>query len=131
MDVFDYIAGSTPAIAKGIVQHFGYTTNSNSSSELAQDLRQVVNQEGESAVDIIMKNHPDRDYFEEMFASGKDNHGDNCDCVECKLEKLKKEFLNADGSSQVTQAKQVENNFSLIFLAGVTMLSIAILSYKK
>ena len=65
IDVYKYIAINSPRDAKRLIEDFGYQIKSN---DLANNLRDLVNNEGEQAIEALMKIHPDAEYFEEFYS---------------------------------------------------------------
>jgi hypothetical protein len=122
MNVYKYIAEKDPYLAQQIIENFGYTCTNNN---MAENLRQLVASEGEPALVLLMNNHPDKDVILELFAP----EAKNSECEVCKEKSMFEKYSNMNGSnnSQPTEAKSVENNFSLIFLAGITILAFAII----
>jgi hypothetical protein len=123
IDVYEYIASNNPRGATEILKDFGYRILSNN---LSQNLRELVNNEGEDAVVEIMRIHPDRLYFEENNSTIK------------KFKKATKKlseassFSNATGptnpSSIVNQNHSNQTN--TIILASAIVIAFAILSKK-
>lgn len=126
MNVYDYVAVSNPTASKDIINSFGYQIKRK--SNMGSNLKHLVAVEGEPALKMILENHPDKDVLLEIYGTPKGTHV-NCGCDSCKEGRIVEKFLNANGNG-VTDAKKAENNFSLVFLAGVLALSIAIISKK-
>jgi hypothetical protein len=122
MTVYEYIAESNPAIALGIIEQLGYQ---HTGGTLGNSLKEMVSKEGEPALKLILANHPDRDIIIEMF--GKTEPSIIPECEICKEKKIVEKYLGTNGIATTSEAKTVENNFSLIFLAGVTILAFAII----
>jgi hypothetical protein len=120
IDVFDYIASNNPRACKQILQDFDYVANSRNT---AQNLRDLVNLEGEDAVVEIMKYHPDRSYFEPDKSSKK------LESMFDKFEKEKYAYLNATGSNQTVKTEH-SNQTNTIILASAIILAFAIISKK-
>ena len=119
--VYDYIASSNPFLAKRICEELGYkVTNPNT---MGENLAYIVDQQGESALYKIMEHHPDKEIILEMFGKNVEKP-----CQACQERSMIDNYLNANGNNNGhSQAKAVENNFSVLFLAGVTILAVAIL----
>jgi len=88
-----------------------------------------VASEGEPALKAIVDNHPDKELILEMCAP--ELSADGTSDIDQFL-KANQPFYNADGGfgitrSQESEAKKTQDNFSLIFLAGAMMISLAIL----
>lgn len=124
--VYAYIADNDPLLAKQIIEHFGYRVVS--TQNMADNLQQLVSEEGEEALKLIMNNHPDKEVIIELFSQSP------AECVECNerssIEKYSNSnsdtYSNANGLRN-TEASKVENNFSILFLAGVMILAVAII----
>lgn len=120
IDVYAYIASNNPRVCRQILQDFDYVARSR---DMAQNLRDLVNLEGEAAVTEIMKYHPDRDYFEASGSSKLESMFD-------KLEREKYAYLNATGSANIAKPMESSNQQNTIILASAVILAIAILSKK-
>lgn len=125
--IYDYV-GSNPSIAKQILSDFGYqATNRN----WALSLRKLVASEGEPALKAIVDAHPDKDLILEMCAPEKKDAFHDMD----GFMKARDAFYSADGffnthKKNNSEAEKAQDKFSLIFLAGAMMISVAILSKK-
>jgi len=126
IDLYTYVAANEPRRAKKIIESFGYQCRSRN---LAQNLRELVMNEGEEAVQEIMLIHPDFEYF-------------SANAEKPKKKLAKKEFdnyqqnqyayLNATGNEIAKQniSSQIGNQTSLMILAAAMMLTVAIISKK-
>ena len=129
MDVYNYIAHTDPALAGQIINDLGYKVVNK--KNMGANLKNLVAQEGEPALKVILENHPDKDVILEVCSTVKSGEHYDCDCNGCKEGRIVDKFLNASGGgSEKSEAKKVENNFSIVFLAGILVLSFAILSKK-
>lgn len=123
--IYDYV-GSNPTVAKQILNEFGYQATNNNWS---LSLRKLVASEGEPALKAIVDAHPDKELILEMCAPELSVNGTSD--IDQFL-KANQPFYNADGGfglarQQESEAKKTQDNFSLIFLAGAMMISLAIL----
>jgi len=125
MNVYDYIADSNPYVAKEIINSFGY--NVVDKQNMGKNLKSLVANEGESALKMVLDNHPDKDVILELY---KEDSKPKIDCGSCKDKRIAEKFLNADGFAEPNNAKTVESNFSVVFLAGIVVLAFAIVSKK-
>ena len=116
--VYHYIADHSPQRSKQIIESFGYRVVD--PRTMGNNLQTLVAQEGEEAFNMIMGEHPDKDVILELFEQGEKP------CEACKERTIFEKFANANGTEK-SEAKSVENNFSILFLAGVTILAVAIL----
>lgn len=116
--VYAYIADNDPLLAKQIIEHFGYRVVS--TQNMADNLQRLVSEEGEEALKLIMNNHPDKEVILEMFSK------ETPECEICKEKSLIEKYSNASGSEK-SEASKIENNFSVLFLAGVMILAISII----
>lgn len=117
--VYHYIAERNPHGAKAVIEGFGYRVVDR--NQMGNNLQKLVATEGEEALKEVLELHPDKDVILEVFSEKSDSND---------LETILEKFVNANGSekSEVkSEAKAVTDNFSLLFLAGVTILAVAIL----
>lgn len=124
IDVYQYVASNNPRAARRIIESFGYNIRGNN---LAQNLRDLVNNEGEDVVVEIMKYHPDAEYFSEMHSNftGKKVKKKPTDF---SFEKYA--YLNAIGNNNQSTFKSdaSANQTNTIILASAIILAIAIIS---
>jgi hypothetical protein len=125
MDVYNYIASTNPHKAQDIINNFGYRVVDN--KNMGGNLKSLVAKEGEPALKMVLENHPDKEVILELYSPTADGKHYSCGCNECKEKRMVEKFLNASGKES-SEAKKVDSNFSLVFLAGVLVLSFAILS---
>ena len=125
MDVYNYVAKNNPQKASEIISSFGYKVIDR--NNMGKNLKSLVANEGEPALKMILENHPDKDVILELYSPTSNGLHYSCPCDGCKEKRMFDKFLNASGQ-EVSEAKKVETNFSLVFLAGIFALSIAILS---
>ena len=116
--VYHYIADNSPKLAKQIIESFGYRVVDQ--RQMGNNLQQLVANEGEDALKMILEAHPDKDVILELFSEKQKS------CHACKERTLIEKYANANGSEK-SEAKLVENNFSILFLAGITILAVAII----
>lgn len=127
MDIYNYVAGTNPQGAKQIIESFGYKVKNR--HNMGGNLKELVKNEGEPALKMILDNHPDKDVILEVFSPIKEGKHYQCQCDACKEKRLIDKFISANGNPP-TEAKKIDDNFSIVFLAGVVALSIAIMSKK-
>lgn len=140
MNLYTYVANCNPHAAKAICHKFGYrVANVKSKDDLAECLRSLVAEEGESALKEVIDNHPDKEIILELYGTPKGDqffgldgtvvnkqpsHGCSCGCsskAQCKGDN----FMNAD-ASQTRLASQT----NVIIVAAAFFLAVAILSKK-
>lgn len=121
IDVYEYIASNEPRKSQRLIESYGYTIRSRN---MAQNLRELVNNEGESAVDSIMKIHPDFEYF-----VGAEKSSTKLTKKKDIYEHDKYAYLNAIGSQQ-HQTNQIANQTNVLILAASLFLAVAIISKK-
>lgn len=93
MDVYTYLAENNPAMARGIIESFGYEHANTPDMGLSQLVAKV----GEPALKRVMENHPDKEVILELFST---------DC-NCKSNNNNREmFLNANGGGEVVKEKE-------------------------
>ncbi len=137
MNLYSYVANTNPQAAKGICQKFGYrVANVKSKDDLAECLRSLVAQEGETALKEVLENHPDKEIILEVFGQtktdqflGVDGTGDkstsntctkNCGCGN------RDNYMNADASQS-----RLASQTNVIIIAAAFFLAVAIISKNK
>lgn len=125
--VYDYIAKSNPQDAKALCEAYGYrVTNPRS---MSQNLKTLVNNEGEDALHSIMSLHPDKDIILEFFSEKSTKKEEkHYDCG-CRMNNpLLEGFLNASGRQQDnSEAKALATNTNTIIFASALVLAVAII----
>jgi hypothetical protein len=128
IDVYQYIATNEPRRAANLIKSYGYVIKSR---DMAQNLRDLVNFEGDNAVEELMKLHPDYDYF--MDKNSFNNFSGSIEKTDKNYEFEKYAYLKASGDQQNNQILQQNNIASLtnvsIIVAGL-LLATAIISKK-
>lgn len=139
MNIYTYVAHSNPHAAKAICHKFGYrVANVKSKDDLAECLRSLVAEEGESALNEVIDNHPDKEIILERFANTKQDSfmgldglktqqqpsGCGCGCSGKGDCKGREKFMEADASSQTKLVSQT----NVIIIAAALLLSVAIIS---
>jgi hypothetical protein len=99
MTIYEYIAANNPVQSERIIRRFGY--ESLRASNLGDNLREVVAQEGEEAFREVLELHPDRDLLVEVYAPKEEK--ESCGCTKGKCSCRKNDYMNADGANNVTQ----------------------------
>jgi hypothetical protein len=131
--VYDYIATNNPQGAKSLCESFGYQVTN--PSTMSQNLKSLVNNEGEDALLSIMDMHPDKEFILEMFSNPtqkEDAKGKASDCG-CKnniegMPHLLEHFLNASGrTNDNSEAKALATNTNTIIFASCLVLAVAII----
>lgn len=120
MDVYEYFAASNPFIARNVIESFGYQLRSR---DLASNLRELVNKEGEPALLKIMENHPDKEIILELFEKKEPVYKRQ----ESTPDTAYLNYLNASGNSEATRVGLQTNTF---LLASALILAVAIISKK-
>lgn len=130
MTIYEYIAANNPVQAERTIRRFGY--ESVRGSNLGDNLREVVAQEGEDAFRAVLDLHPDREVIVEVFAPKEEK--ESCGCTKGKCTCRKNDYMNADGannSAQETTAAQVSAAQANTFLmAAALILAVAIIVKK-
>jgi hypothetical protein len=141
MNIYTYVAQCNPSMAKAICHKYGYKlTGVQSKSDLGVCLEQLVAKEGESALNDIVNNHPDRDLIIEMSGvetkhlnmEGFSNYtGGRCNCG-CNNKPNKKydEFVNYIGEESIARTSLMNNQTNSVIIASAFLLGVAILSKK-
>lgn len=131
MTVYDYVANVNPMGAKRLCESFGYKiTNPNT---MSQNLKTLVNNEGEEAIKMIMNLHPDKDIILDIFVgepkelnmSGRNS----CSCGSKKdnTSQMLEQFLNVSGRQDNSEAKALATNTNTIIFASALVLAVAII----
>lgn len=130
MTIYDYVAQSNPQASANLIRSFGYDMYSG--SNLADNLRELVAQNGESALVAVLDIHPDKDVIIEAFSKKDDTLGCGCKKGACKCKR--EGFLNASGAEETARAEmahhtstQQSNTFILV---AALLLSVAIITKK-
>ena len=128
--VYDYIAKANPQGAKSLCEAYGYqVTNPRS---MSQNLKSLVNNEGEDALLSIMDMHPDKDFLLELFSKPVKEEEKTSDCG-CKKNignspYLLEHFINASGrQNDNSEAKALATNTNTIIFASCLVLAVAII----
>jgi len=129
MTIYEYIAANNPSQVERIISRFGY--ESTQGSNLADNLREVVANEGEDALRAVLEVHPDREILVEVFAPKEEKKSCGCPKGNCSC-KRKQEYMNADGwasaAAQERTAAQVSAGQTNTFLmAAALILAVAII----
>lgn len=130
--VYDYIAKSKPQDAKALIESYGYrVTNLHS---MSQNLKTLVNAEGEEALQSLMSLHPDKDIILEYFSKNSMSQ-DTLLSGSCQTKKgyAFEQFYNASGSQQEnnSEAKALASNTNTIIFASALFLAVAIIFKSK
>ena len=119
IDVYSYIASNEPKRTENLIKSFGYTIRK---SDMAQNLRELVDLEGENAVTAMMKIHPDMDYF----CFNEDNKNTNSLVKNNDYSQLA--YLNATGNnSQIMQTNNMANLTNVSIIVASLLLATAII----
>lgn len=147
MTMYNYIAETNPSMAKAVCHKYGYgLSNCRTKKDLGVCLQQLVASEGESALNDIVLNHPDRDIILELNSKNNsslsaDGCGKHCNCKECRSVGVGayKDYVAFNGDEVPQENKQpssVHNNTALVsqtntfLLASAFLLGIAIIAKK-
>ena len=126
--VYDYIANSNPQGAKDLCEAYGYrVTNPNS---MSQNLKILVNNEGQDALESMMDLHPDKEIILEYFSkpTPKEDATSNCGCLNnINTPQVLERFLNASGKQDTSEAKALATNTNTIIFASCLVLAVAII----
>ena len=125
--VYDYIAKNNPQGAKSFCEAFGYqVTNPRS---MSQNLKTLVNNEGEDALLSLMEMHPDKDFILEIFSKPieKEEKKSDCGCRNMGTPHLLEHFINASGRKDSSEATALATNTNTIIFASALVLAVAII----
>lgn len=126
--VYDYIATSDPIASKQLCESYGYTVTN--PQVMSQNLKHLVNNEGEIALKSLMDLHPDKDIIIEFFGKKEDNKSE-CGCQrqnnyrnnDFRMES----YYNANGNAESSEAKTLASNTNIIIFASALFLAVAII----
>lgn len=90
MNVYEYVAESSPRVAEQIMNSFNYDVINTPD----MGLNQLVDKVGEPALKKIMENHPDKDIILEMFSKTQEDKEIVCECGACRNRVRNNEHLN-------------------------------------
>jgi hypothetical protein len=125
--VYDYIANNNPQGAKDLCETYGYrVTNPNS---MSQNLKTLVNNEGQDALESMMDLHPDKEIILQYFSkpTHKEDKSD-CGCLNnINTPQVLERFLNASGKQDNSEAKALATNTNTIIFASCLVLAVAII----
>jgi hypothetical protein len=127
IDVYQYIAANEPRRAANLIKSYGYVIKSR---DMAQNLRELVNYEGENAVDELMKLHPDHDYF--MNNASFSNFSGSIEKSDKNYEFDKYAYLQATGNqnNQILQQNNIASLTNVSIIVAGLLLATAIISKK-
>jgi len=98
MSMYDYIARRDPRGAVKVLSDFGYRVTE--PRTMGNNLRLLVQKEGQPALIAILGLHPDKDVILEAFGEEQSTPQEKpCGCKGCSENKS---FVNADGSKGLT-----------------------------
>lgn len=124
MNVYLYIAQTSPDAANSICKKYGYT-QVQSISELAYCMKRIVAEKGEDGLKEILELHPEKDVILELFQKKTEiepvvvqERKRDCSC-----------WMNADGQTNSNQ--NVAGQTNMIILAAALIVSISIISMKR
>lgn len=129
MTVYDYVATSNPQASANLIRSYGYDMYKG--SDLGDNLREMVAQNGESALVAILDIHPDKEVILEAFNKAEETS--SCGCKKGNCTCKKDNYLNASGVESartemvVASSNQQTNTF---LLAAALLLSVAIITRK-
>lgn len=125
--VYDYVATNNPQGAKQICEAFGYRVTN--SRNMSQNLKTLVNNEGEEAIRMIMDYHPDKDIILDFFAKPKaEEKTTPCGCGgKDSTLKVIEQYLNANGRQENSEARALATNTNTIIFASALVLAVAII----
>ena len=132
MTVYDYIADSNPKEARSICESYGYAVTN--PRRMGDNLKKLVNNEGEEALKSVMGIHPDKEILVEYFGlKAKKQKKDGCGCKDNTSRRLDtiEAFINAGGNNnnnnESSEAKVLASNTNTIIFASALVLAVAII----
>lgn len=126
--VYDYIAENNPRQAKQLCESFGYTITN--PRQMSENLKVLINNEGEHALKSLMDLHPDKEILIDYFGVKKKSEGCGCGCKSKATHTSSyaplEAYLNASGR-QESDAKTLATNTNTIIFASALVLAVAII----
>ncbi len=126
--VYDYIAENNPQQAKQLCESFGYTITN--PRQMSENLKVLINNEGEHALKSLMDLHPDKEILIDYFGVKKKSEGCGCGCKSKATHTSSyaplEAYLNASGR-QESDAKTLATNTNTIIFASALVLAVAII----
>jgi len=125
--VYDYVAIKNPQGAKQICEAFGYRVTN--SRDMSQNLKTLVNNEGEEAIKMIMDFHPDKEIILDYFGTPKtEQKTTSCGCpTKDNTARTIEQFLNVNGRQENSEARALATNTNTIIFASALVLAVAII----
>ncbi len=124
--VYDYVAINNPQGAMQVCEAFGYRVTN--PRNMSQNLKTLVNNEGEEAVKMIMDLHPDKDIILDYFSTPVQKKDASCGCSgKDSTTKLLEQYLNANGRQETGDARALATNTNTIIFASALVLAVAII----
>jgi hypothetical protein len=125
--VYDYIATSDPIACKQLCESYGYTVTN--PQVMSQNLKHLVNNEGENALKSLMDIHPDKDIILDFFGT-KEEKKSECGCQKHNQRQndfRMESYYNANGNAESSEAKSLASNTNTIIFASALFLAVAII----
>lgn len=125
--VYDYVAMNNPQGAKQICEAFGYRVTN--PKNMSQNLKTLVNNEGEEAIRMIMDFHPDKEIILDFFSKPKkEQKTTSCGCQnKDNTVRAIEQYLNANGRQENSEARALATNTNTIIFASALVLAVAII----
>lgn len=128
MNVYHYIASSSPDNANKFCKKYGYYQIENI-NELEYCLQTIIANKGETVFKEMMDLHPDKDVVLELFEK-------KCEQKPCPT--CESNMLNANGmanananANAITNANGFANQTNIIILISAMIVAISVISIKK
>lgn len=137
--MYQYVAQSNPAMAKALCHKYGYKiTGVSDINGLAECLKQLVANEGETALKDVIKNHPDRELIIEVeeldrvnFAAADGVRNQHAGCASCKQGSgAYSQYANFNGGEYENKSKSSSMSQGTFILASAFLLGMAIIAAK-
>jgi hypothetical protein len=134
MDIYQYVTANNPYFTRSLINKYGYGFNRGGNLSLA--LQQLVKNEGQPVLESIIENHPDRDLFEDYFASkhniGSESEkklGCNGGCSGCAAKREPAPaYVGFTGVPQaIEESKSITSSTSVIILAAAMLITVGII----
>ena len=132
VDIYTYIAYSDPYGARALISSHGYALadDSDDPESLAQQLTELVADNGEPALIKLLKMHPDRDaileYCADQESAGGKDEKKGCGCDKCK-EKLLENYIKPNNDNQSHSIMSLHQG-NIFLIAAALILGVAVIA---
>ena len=140
MDMFEYVAAADPEGCMALCRRYGYDVHAEDSMDLADCLTELIDREGQPALQDLVDMHPDKTLIMEKYANpwgGRDmmdsgaGRGGHCSCPGCRHKR------GNGGESMLQQLGQHGHSLTqthqagLFIIGGLLVLTLAMMATKS